>query len=338
VSASTGTCAAAAAAAAAEHWLGRPCREVEVTLPDDSTMRLDVEETERDLLGATSVVRKPPNDDPDATRNLPVKVRIVPGACRGIRFLAGWGVGKVTRPGLRLEPGEAAINPEPRRMIGQELESRGLRDCLVVVSVPGGVDVASRTFNGRLGIEGGISILGTSGRVRPFSVEAVVESTRMQMDLARAAGWDHLCLVPGHIGARALGATGEFHPDQIVEVSNFWGEALDHAGRIGIRSLLLSGHPGKLAKLAQGQWNTHSSEGSTAVGAVRNLALEMGLVPDCGNASVDGIFLSLEPTSRRVLGDQLARHVVRIASARVGIPCGVRLTGYDGSILGEARP
>lgn len=330
----TGTCAAAAAAAAAEHWLGRPCRRVEVSLPDLSTLWLDVEESLRDRLGASSVVRKPPNEDPDATRSLPVRVRIVPDACRGIRFVAGDGVGVVTRPGLRLAPGEPAINPVPREQIGQELVRRGISDCMVVVSVIGGREVAVRTFNERLGIRGGISILGTSGQVRPFSSRAVVETVCLQLDVACAAGWDRLCLVPGHLGRRAALGRGGFLAEQVVEVSNAWGEALDHAARIGCRALVLSGHPGKLAKLAQGQWNTHSSEGSSALEWTRRLALREGLPASLEATTVDGLFLDLEGPQRRCLGDSLAALVARAASQRSGVACEVVLTGYDGEVFG----
>nr|MCR5295264.1 cobalt-precorrin-5B (C(1))-methyltransferase CbiD [Lachnospiraceae bacterium] len=176
----------------------------------------------------------------------------------------GEGVGRVTKPGLDMPVGEAAINHVPREMIGQAVlqaaELAGYAGGLTVtVSVPGGEEIARQTFNPQLGIEGGISILGTSGIVEPMSMQALVETIKVEMRQAREMGNRRLILVPGNYGTDFLKERGL---DQlgvpVVRCSNFIGEAIDEAGLLGFEELLLAGHIGKLVKLAGGIMNTHS--------------------------------------------------------------------------------
>ena len=174
----------------------------------------------------------------------------------------------MTKPGLAIPPGEPAINPVPRRMIREavrEVTPRGVR---VTISIPGGGELARKTFNPRIGIVGGLSILGTTGIVRPFSCSAIRETLRCTLNVAAAAGIRAPVFVPGHIGERAARAHFRVADEQIVEVGNEWGFVLDEALGRPFSALLILGHPGKLAKLTAGDWDTHSGRSGSALPVV----------------------------------------------------------------------
>ena len=216
----------------------------------------------------TAAVRKDAGDDPDVTHGLEVRVRLSWDDARlhgHATFVAGEGVGTVTKPGLQVPPGEPAINPVPRQMIlaaVREITARGVR---VEISVPGGREIAAKTFNPRLGIEGGLSILGTTGIVRPYCTRALRDALKCTLDVAAACRVTAPVLVPGNIGARAARRHFSLRDEQVIEVGNEWGFVLDLLSRHAFRAVMLLGHPGKLAKLAAGQWDTHSSRsGSVA--------------------------------------------------------------------------
>ena len=184
----------------------------------------------------------------------------VPGR---IEIDGGEGVGRVTRPGLDQPVGAAAINSTPRRMIGEQLREAlaasdwtgGLR---AVVSVPGGEALAPKTFNPRLGIVGGISILGTSGIVRPMSEAALVDSVKLELNALRASGAEDVLITPGNYGEAFCQNVLGLRLDRWCLCSNYLGEAIDHAAGLGFRTVLLVGHLGKLCKAAAGNMNTHS--------------------------------------------------------------------------------
>jgi cobalt-precorrin-5B (C1)-methyltransferase len=208
-------------------------------------------------------VRKDGGDDPDATDGALVFATVNRSDEPGVRIDGGLGVGRVTRPGLDQPIGAAAINSTPRAMIAAQVE-QAARDCGYVggadveISIPAGVELAKRTFNPRLGIEGGLSVLGTSGIVRPMSTAALVSSLDIEMRQLAAEGEKRLLLAPGNYGrdfARdALGLSVK----RCVQCSNYLGEALDRAVTLGFESVLVVGHIGKLVKVAAGNMNTHS--------------------------------------------------------------------------------
>ena len=282
----TGTCAAAAARGAAQALLtGAFPPAVTVTTPAgvDVTAELTACRTGPDW--AECAVVKDGGDDPDVTDGLPITVRV---ARRGDGLLTvdgGAGVGRVTRPGLDQPPGAAAINSVPRRMILEQLEAAraavgadtGLS---AVVSVPGGAALAKRTFNPRLGIEGGISILGTSGIVRPMSESALVDSILLELEQARAEGVTDLLVTPGNYGLDFAQQVLHLDTHRAVSCSNYLGAVLDRAAALGFASVLLVGHLGKLAKLAAGAMNTHSN---TADGRREALCTHTAL---CGGDTV----------------------------------------------------
>ncbi len=206
-------------------------------------------------------VRKDAGDDPDVTDGAEVWAEaFFPGGDGPVSFAAGEGVGTVTKLGLSLSVGEPAINPVPRRMISDAVRSVfSARACRVTVGVTGGRELANKTFNPRLGIEGGLSILGTTGIVRPMSEEALTDTIRLEMRMRRAGGADALALVFGSQGESALSSLRIDLP--CVQISNYVGFALDTAAELSFSRALLAGQPGKLVKVAGGCMQTHSRFG-----------------------------------------------------------------------------
>ena len=260
----TGTCTALAASGAAELLLGggRP-ETLRVVTPKGWPVEVEPEYCRGEGGTAVCAVRKDAGDDPDVTDGMLILAR-VSRAREGIRIDGGEGVGRVTKPGLDQPVGAAAINTVPRRMIREAVEAvceaHGYEGGLtVVISVPDGEERARKTFNPQLGIEGGVSILGSSGVVEPMSEHALVETTALEIRQARETGDGRLILLPGNYGMDYLtGHLPELGAVPRARCSNYIGEAVDCARLEGIRELLLIGHIGKLVKLAGGIMNTHS--------------------------------------------------------------------------------
>ncbi|MEJ2717780.1 MAG: cobalt-precorrin-5B (C(1))-methyltransferase CbiD [Deltaproteobacteria bacterium] len=334
----TGTCAAAAAKAAAMVLLGQaPPAKVEVGLPDGGRVELPVTGTRLDGDAAWAAVRKDAGDDPDVTDGVLVEAVVSWIGRDEVILAAGKGVGIVTKPGLAVPQGEPAINPVPRRMIRQsvrEVTDRGLK---VTISVPAGEDLAGKTFNPRLGIEGGISILGTSGIVRPFSSSALRDSLKCSLSVARACRVKNPVFVPGRIGERAARRHFSVSDEQVVEVSNEWGFMLDEALEYDFDSILVLGHPGKLAKLADNQWDTHSKRSMSAVPTVRRLAAELLEKEIRETNTVEGIFTRLPQEESELLGNEVARRVREAVLKRVEerFTIAAVLVNLKGDILGR---
>ena len=282
----TGTCAAAAAKAAAVMLVtGGRIEAVSVRTPAGPELLLPVEEIRTGPGGAECAVRKDAGDDPDVTDGIlvcaAVQGELLPG--RGeteVEILGGGGIGTVTRPGLDQPPGEAAINSVPRKMITEGIREvtaeAGLRGRVTVtISVPEGLALAEKTFNPRLGIRGGISILGTEGIVRPMSRRALTDTIRADMRVHARDGGPVLA-VPGNYGLRFLEQEFGVPASDPVIMSNYVGEAIDAAGEAGVKELLLAGHLGKFVKLAGGIMNTHSSEADARMELLCAHALRCG--------------------------------------------------------------
>ncbi len=329
---STGACAAAAAKAAALAAADvEPGSAVEIAFPDGSRATLPVAWARTAVESGEAAVVKDAGDDPDITNGASVVVRVQLAV--GWHFEAGEGVGTVTKPGLQSPVGEAAINPVPRAMIRVALQECGWTGARIRVSIPGGSELAARTFNPRLGVVGGLSILGTAGTVRPFSLEAIRATVSCALDVALGAGFDIVCLTPGHLGERAARAAFPLGPEQVVEVSNEWGHALEEAGRKGFRALLLVGHPGKLAKLAEGHFDTHSSRSPSALPPVIAMLDELNLTV-VEAPTVEGLFQALPLEAARRAAELLAARVVAAATARSGLPCAAFLSTMSAGIYG----
>ena len=275
----TGACVAAGAKAAALYMQDSLTADVvEITALDGTRLMIPVKKIEKlaeDSLAPVirAEVVKDAGDDPDITNGTSVFVTLtlarseddlkaVPGVSvrhENILFEAGEGIGHATKPGLSLSVGEPAINPGPRQLVHNSLlEAFGSpRPCRVRIDIPAGRELAKKTLNPVLGIEGGISIIGTTGVLRPMSEEAFKESLVPQIKVARAAGFDTQIFVPGKIGERIAASWG-LPEAGMVQTSNFIGYMLEAAAEIGLKRILLFGHIGKLAKVAAGVFHTHN--------------------------------------------------------------------------------
>ena len=260
----TGSCAAAAAKAAAEMiFTGHEVTGVKLMTPKGIMLDLDVADAELNEGSASCVIVKDSGDDPDITNGIRVysRVRLIP---EGTVLLGGEGVGVVTKAGLDRPGGDAAINTVPRRMISGAVaeiaEKYGYSGGFeVTVSIPQGVELAKKTFNPRMGIEGGISVIGTSGIVEPMSNSAVIETIRAEANMRRAAGQRNMLLTIGNYSEDFVQRELPFSLERSVTCSNFIGDAIDIGMELGFESILIVGHIGKLVKLGAGIMNTHSS-------------------------------------------------------------------------------
>lgn len=264
----TGSCAAAAAKAAAQMlFSGEEIRQVRLMTPKGIELYLDVEDVTRMPDRVQCAVRKYSGDDPDVTDGILVYAKVEKDAeeSSGLRVIldGGTGVGRVTKPGLEQQVGQAAINKVPRRMITEEVE-RVCRACgycgevKVTISIPDGEETAKKTFNPRLGIMGGLSVLGTSGIVEPMSEKALTDTIYLEMKMLRESGYSCCYAVPGNYGMDFLTEQLGINPDLAVKCSNYVGDTIDDAKLLGMKGLLLIGHVGKFIKLAAGVMNTHS--------------------------------------------------------------------------------
>ncbi len=333
----TGTCAAAAAQAAARLLCEMPVPDhIDVLLPGGQTQIVPLLYAKQTSGGSRAAVRKDAGDDPDVTDGMEIVVSLAWADTSQTTFIAGDGVGTVTKPGLQIAPGQAAINPVPREMIAQAIRAVTDRPVAVEVSIPGGCEVAQQTFNPRLGIVGGLSVLGTTGIVRPYCMRAVEDSIRAALDVAVACGVEAPILVPGNIGAAAAERHFTTAEQQVIEVGNQWGFALDQVASRGFKALMLAGHPGKLAKLIQGDWDTHSSRSRQAVGMVAELAAELLSDPVAASETVEGLFAAIKPPARERLGGEIAQRVKTAVQERIGraLPVGVLLIDMAGDLLG----
>lgn len=265
----TGSCAAAAAKAAA-YMLFMGCKKEEITIetPKGILYRAQIEDIRRSEREVTCAVRKDGGDDPDITTGTLIYARIffTDEISQGICIDGGVGVGRVTKPGLDQPVGYAAINQIPREMIEKEVlevcEIADYRGGLgVEIFVPEGEKLAEHTFNPRLGIVGGISILGTSGIVEPMSTQAILETIRVELKQRRAEGFNYVAVSPGNYGLDFMKKNYGYDLDRSIKCSNFIGATMDMAVELGFQKVLLTGHIGKLIKVAGGIMNTHSKEG-----------------------------------------------------------------------------
>ena len=266
----TGSCAAAAAKAAT-HMLvsGEVVGEVSLVTPAGIRLYLEVEDIVKENNYVSCAIRKDSGDDPDVTNGILVYARVTFAQDDVVKskviLEAGEGIGRVTQKGLEQSIGDPAINLVPRRMIREaveeELQKAGI-DCgvRVMIWVPDGAEIAKKTFNPKLGIEGGISILGTTGIVEPMSEKALTDTIFVEMKVRRENGMDYCYVVPGNYGSDFLHDTLGYQEDVAVKCSNYIGEVIDDAVRLQMKGILLVGHIGKFVKIAAGIMNTHSRQ------------------------------------------------------------------------------
>jgi cobalt-precorrin-5B (C1)-methyltransferase len=279
----TGTCAAAAARAGYEALLtGVFPDPVSVLLPGGARPFFALAISERDQDFARAGIVKDAGDDPDVTHGALVvaTVRLGPSGS-GVVFRAGEGVGTVTRPGLPLPPGEPAINPVPRDMIRAAIAEvatlcGGEGDVIVELSIPNGEKLAERTMNGRLGIVGGLSILGTTGIVVPYSCSAWIHSIHRGIDVARAAGLDHVAGATGATSEKAIARLYGMPELSLIDMGDFVGGMLKYLRRHPVPRVTVAGGMAKMTKLGQGLLDLHSRRGEVDLGWLSQAATDMG--------------------------------------------------------------
>lgn len=283
----TGSCAAAASLGAAEMLLGgQVLSEISFMTPKGILLHLELLDIQAEENKISCAVRKYAGDDPDVTDGLLVYASVEKTKEAGIFLDGGAGVGRVTKPGLDQPVGMAAINSVPRRMICQAVDSvvekygyeGGLK---VVISVPEGENIARKTFNPRLGIEGGISILGTSGIVEPMSEKALIESIRIEMNQHVVQGEKYLLITPGNYGQEYLKEHMDLPFQKSVKCSNYVGETIDMAMEMDVKGILFVAHIGKFVKVGAGIMNTHSHNADARMETLAACAVRSGADLDC---------------------------------------------------------
>ncbi|TLG78044.1 cobalt-precorrin-5B (C(1))-methyltransferase [Methylocystis sp. B8] len=280
----TGACATAAARAAFEALMtgAPPPDPVEIALPSGKRVAFALATFERGEDFARAGVVKDAGDDPDVTHGALICARVrrgAPGA--GVRFFSGEGVGVVTRPGLPLPPGAPAINPTPRKMMIETIEDASAKigvgaDVDIEISIPGGEELAKHTLNGRLGIIGGLSILGTTGIVTPFSCAAWIDSIHRGVDVARASGLTHVAGTTGSTSEAAVKRLYDLPETALIEMGDFVGGLLKYLRTHPVARVTIGGGFAKMTKLAQGRLDLHSGRSSVDFAQLAQTAREVG--------------------------------------------------------------
>ncbi len=343
----TGACAAAAAKAAARVLVRDALlTSIETTLPNGTRHTFELERCERDGARAVCSVVKDGGDDPDCTHGAEIIAEVTLREAPGVELQRGEGVASVTKPGLGLEVGGPAINPVPRRniteMVQEEIAGTPYAGALVVLSVPLGEEMAKETVNARLGLLGGISILGTTGIVKPYSTAAYKASVIQAIDVARERGADVLVLTTGGKSeAYAMRLYPSLPEDAFIQVGDFVGTALRHAARRGMREAVVVGMIGKLSKMADGKMMTHAAGSEVNMELLASLAGELRAPPELVAQ------VRVANTARHVLelatkggAPGLPAAVCAKAAEHLGAHAGgaievhVVLVDFDGTVLG----
>ena len=283
----TGSCAAAACKGATEILLGGKLQEtVTLMTPKGILLTLELKDIQIETDKVTCAIRKDAGDDPDTTNGILVYATVEKTKEQGITLDGGIGVGRVTKAGLSQKIGKAAINPVPKSMIlraATEIAEKydyegGLK---IIISVPEGVEIGKKTFNPRLGIVGGISILGTSGIVEPMSEAALVQSIRVEMKQHFSQGEEYLLVTPGNYGADYLREHMDLPYEKNIKCSNYVGETIDMAIDMGVKGILFIAHIGKFVKVAAGIMNTHSHSADARMEVLASNAIRAGAPLEC---------------------------------------------------------
>lgn len=344
----TGSCAAAASAAAVEMLLtGKPVEQTRILTPGGVPYMPDIEDITITSDAVSCAVRKDGGDDPDVTSGLLIYAK-VEKTSEGIVIGGGEGVGRVTKKGLDQPVGASAINSVPRRMI-TEAVSRVCRQyrynggIAVTIHVPDGEEIARKTYNPRMGIEGGISIIGTTGIVEPMSSAALIDTIRLEERMRRAEGKHYLLLTVGNYSKSFLAEQMPFLLDRSVTCSNFIGEAIDAALAYGFRGILIIGHIGKLVKLGAGIMNTHSAQADGRMDVLVTCgvlaggnAADLREIPEC--ATVDAALGLLDKAGiRQKTTDILMQRAQYYLDAKVkgGAEIGAVMFSYQYGSIGQ---
>jgi cobalt-precorrin-5B (C1)-methyltransferase len=342
----TGACAAAAAKAALIALLDHPVDRVGVPSPFGVRFEILVKEAKKlSNDTATATVVKDAGDDIDATDKLEISATVKLTDDGKVVIRSGEGIGIVTKPGLPEGIGQAAINPMPRRMIEESVKEvlPAGKGAEVTLNIPEGEKVAAKTLNPKLGIVGGLSVLGTTGVVKPLSMEACRRSLVPQIDVALSAGYDKVFFVPGNIGERITKKLFNLPEDAIVQTGDFVGYMLDKAAEKGVKEIVFLGHPGKLAKVAAGIFNTHHKVADARNEVVAAYAGAAGADASIvnrilhANTTEEAITLLKQAGLSEEVFNRIAERVNQRVSERVQqkIKISVILVSLDGEVLGR---
>lgn len=334
----TGACATAAVRAALIRlWGGAFPADVTITLPKGETPTFALAHTAEGPGWAEVGITKDAGDDPDVTHGALIVAQVTPGGS-GIRFAAGPGVGTVTKPGLPIPPGEPAINPVPREMMRGQVEELAAQygqpeDVEITISIPGGEALAAKTWNPRLGITGGLSVLGTTGVVRPFSCAAWIASIHRGIDVARAEGLTHVAGCTGATSEAAVQALYGLSDGAMLDMGDFVGGMLKYLAKHPVGRVTVGGGIGKIAKLAQGAMDLHSKRSQVDTTALAALVDDPRLA--AANTALDAYEIAGEPLARAVAGKALT--VIR---DRFGtdITFDVVIVDRKGTVIAQAGP
>ena len=347
----TGSCATAAAKVAALMVLRQQViNQVSIVTPSGVTLRLNVEQPLICGQQASAAIRKDGGDDVDATHGMLIFAQVTLNDSGSISIVGGEGVGTVTRKGIGLPVGSSAINRTPlhtieeavREVIGPE------RGAEIVIFAPEGEERAQKTYNGRLGILGGISIIGTTGIVTPMSEESWKRSLALELEMKRAQGITSVILVPGNHGERFVQEQMQLNGDRVVTMSNFVGYMLQEAQRLGFHRVVLVGHLGKLIKVAAGIFHTHSH---IADGRMETLVTRLALM-GAPRELLQAVFECSTTEAAMELIEQLGwqavyNDIAQAICARINqmlrfavqpLQCDVVLFSFDNIVLGSSRP
>ncbi|HET6843741.1 MAG TPA: cobalt-precorrin-5B (C(1))-methyltransferase [Candidatus Angelobacter sp.] len=344
----TGACAAAAAKAAARCSVqGISLREIETTLPNGQRVTFALNHCEPAGPRTVCSVIKDAGDDPDCTHGAELVAEVVVRTEAGIEVEGGAGVARVTKPGLGLEIGGPAINPVPRQnitaMVAEELQGSEFKGARVIISVPGGEKMAEQTINARLGLLGGISILGTTGIVRPYSTAAFKASVIQAIDVACAQGASELVLTTGgRSELYAMKLFPELGEQSFIQMGDFVGIALKHCARKAVKSVNLVGMIGKLSKMADGKMQTHAAGSEVNMELLAELASELGasqeIVSRIREANTARHVLELcQAHGLGAITSQVCRRAMEQCERHVEGKLSIRavLVDFDGKLLGQ---
>jgi cobalt-precorrin-5B (C1)-methyltransferase len=349
----TGACATAAARAAGEALLGGGFPDpVTIRLPGDRKAAFSLAERETGAGWARAGVIKDAGDDPDVTHGALVRATVAHGAPgAGVTFAAGEGVGTVTLPGLALAVGEPAINPKPREMIAAALadlagEYGVAADFAVTVAIPGGAALAARTANPRLGILGGLSVLGTTGIVVPYSCASWIHSIHRGIDVARATGLDHVAGATGRTSEAAVRKLYDLPETALIDMGDFAGGMLKYLRDHPVRRLTIAGGFGKLSKLAAGDLDLHSQRSRVDVDTLASRLAALGgsaeVVAAARAATGAGAVLAIATMHGLdcALADDTAARARTVARAVLagGVDVDVAVFDRGGARIGHAGP
>jgi cobalt-precorrin-5B (C1)-methyltransferase len=343
---STGSCAAAAAKAAIMMLLSKkPVNSIIIDLPCGESAEFSIHDQKYDNAFARCAVKKDGGDDPDITSGLFIYADVSLNKRKGVIIEGGDGVGKVTKPGLQIPVGEWAINPVPRKMIQHELESlldeyECHKGAHVVISVPDGSEIAKKTFNPKLGIIGGISIIGTTGKVKPFSNVAVKKSLILFLEQAKAHNYSLIVMTPGNLGEKAARQRYILGDEQVVQISNYVGYMV-RQGVSRFDKILVMGHPGKLLKIILGCFTTHSQKSISPLPWLREQVSRQTWYKNTDDnlkhsPTVEGVITCIPSEYRLPFFSIFAskiEHILR-GYAKAPVEIGVVLTDMSGNCIG----